>query len=177
MKRISHPTLAVLIAVSLQAVLLAGCGGGPKPYRSGADDFSITFPRGSKLSRPISRDIGGEIVAWRHAATDKDSGYEIIVTRFPADFVRTYSAKEIISKDAESQRGAVIDTQETTFQGLPAIVSKREYSLESEMGYIKSVTFFVEPKHKLYAIRAIKKEKTELDSASVNDFINSFKLE
>jgi hypothetical protein len=180
MKRISRLTFAISIlsAVSLQIPLWAGCGGGrPKPYTSKADSFSVTFPRGSDLSAPQNKDYGGGIFEWRHRAISGDSAYEVIVTTFPADFTSTHSAKEILDKGLEFERGTIFGRQETTFQGVPAVVSKSEFSGGSRTVYVRSVTFFVGPKHKLYSVRAAGRDKTVLDSAAADEFINSFKLD
>ena len=179
MKRISCQTFTFLIflVVSFQAVLLTGCKGGPKPYTSKADGFSIAFPPGTNLGIPENKDYNNGIIEWRHGAGNRDSAYEVIVTTFPAELVSSEGAKAILAKGAEFEKGTIIDKQETTFQGYPAVVSKREFTSGARTAYIRSVIFFVEPKYKLYAIRAAGRDKSALDSAAVNDYINSFKLE
>lgn len=179
MKRISSLSFAFLIfsAVSFQTILLMGCKGSPKPYTSQADGFSIAFPPGTSSGIPQNKDFNNGIIEWRHRAGTSDAAYEVVVTTFPDRIVRTEGANAILAKGAEFEQGTVIDWQETTFHGYPAVVSRREFNNGARTAYIRSVIFFVEPKYKLYAIRAAGRDKAALDSAAVNDYINSFKLE
>ena len=192
MRKYKSNNLAMAVtALVILWLLSVACGSSsPKTPQSNADGnstpntsqnkpgrVSIAFPSGTTSSMPEDKDLGDGIVERRQVAKSENAFFEVRTTRFPKASITDQNKREILEEGVSRENGKILDRQNSTFQGKEAIIIKSEFSGSSGSLFIKSVTFIDPANDALFAIRAGGKDKESLDSKTVNDFINSFKLE
>ena len=198
MKNISSfAALAILLTVGL------ACSGakdlmGPsaKPYVSQTDNFSITFPAGSK-EVSTSDDTGpySDNKVTIYSTTNEGVGYRVkVVLRggYSDDFIKEMTVKDITDTVSEIRlpwrdngttevEGVPEDAprRETTFKGYPAIEASGFSNELSGVGnmFKRQTLVWVAPLKRAYDIEVFSKKKEDLTSKAVNEFVDSFKIE
>jgi|GEM_PF-4684836 len=167
-----------LLVLSLLCLLIVSVAcKGTKPYSSSTDKFSITFPSGTKeIVLPNVKDFKNGIVERRYNTTNKNGGYEVVVTTFSEEAMKLYDSDKIMQIALGFEKGKILEKNETSFQDCPAIASRHEFNASTRTSYVRSLIIWVDSEKKLFSIRALAYQKPQLDSAETNNFYNSFQF-
>jgi hypothetical protein len=174
MQRASSLFCFLVLVIASLACKGSGKGGdeSTKPYKSPQNDFSITFPAGSK--EPVAK-RGSEDVTYLSA--NGDGTYKVRVVEKsgdPAGSLEGFLIGAGVFTPSEAQ------TKETTFQNMPALES-RGWTVTTEVGggtrvEVRLLAFKPPNVNKVFEIRMETTKKENLETKAANDFFNSFKL-
>jgi len=178
MQRTSTFLYFLLLVIVTLACKGAGAGGaeGAKPYKSPKNDFTITFPAGSKppVAQP-DKSLGEQDVTYISANTDGTYKVRVIETSStPSSTMETFLIGVGVFAPSEAT------TKETTFQNMPAMES-RGWNMSNEVGggtRFEVRLLAVKPPNvgKVFVIKMETPKKELLETKAANDFFNSFKL-